>query len=69
MLAADYTRDMRKDLADKLEFLQSALQELCAVWPRTAADTRLIREVKKEIAELHALRLPGQSQAGFSNCR
>ena len=58
-LAAEFTREVRKDLANKLDFLQSALQELCAVWPRTAADTRLIREVKKEIVELHALRLRG----------
>ena len=58
-LAADFTREMRRELGEKLNFLQAALQELCAVAPRTAADTRTIRDVKKEIVELHAQKLQG----------
>lgn len=58
-LGAEYTRDMRSRLASKLTFLQATLQDLCAVWPRTATHTNVIREVKKEIVEIHAQRMRG----------
>ena len=58
-LASDFTREMRRELNSKLRFLQDALQDLCAVSPRSATDTRLIREIKKEIIALHAQKLRG----------
>ena len=58
-LASDFTRDMRAELNAKLQFLQAALQELCSKSPRTASDTRVIREVKKDMIELHVRRLQG----------
>ena len=58
-LAADFTSDLRAELKRQTEFLQHALQELCAKDTRTAADNKTITEIKKEIIELHALKLRG----------
>ena len=58
-LAADYTRERRRQQGEMLDFLQATLQELYRKPQRSAADIKCLREVKQSILQLHADRLRG----------
>ena len=58
-VAAAYTRERRRERSAMLQFLQQALQEVCAKDHRTPEDINTIKELKSAIIAIHGERLRG----------
>ena len=60
-LAAQYTKEKRRQQSELLSYLHATMHEVCSKQQRSPADLDILKDVKKAISEVHADRLQGVS--------